>query len=139
LVLLAADLHALSLWLPSVLLPRAQAQAQAQNQAKDAAAAAVSAVVDMQTRRLDGTRVAVWAKLCQVLGAECRRNLQAVKAVAGKYRMTNKPPPDAASQYVESILAPLRCVRASPSIPFFFSPLSLTPVLNLFHPTTDSL
>jgi hypothetical protein len=33
-----------------------------------------------------------------------------VKAVAGKYRMTNKPAPDAASPYIEATLLPLRYI-----------------------------
>jgi len=37
----------------------------------------------------------------------------AVKAIAGKYRMTNKPPPDTASQYVETVLQPLRLFLTS--------------------------
>ncbi len=33
-----------------------------------------------------------------------------MKAVAGKYRMTNKPAPDAASPYIEATLLPLRYI-----------------------------
>jgi len=50
----------------------------------------------------------VWTRICNLLGAECKRNLVAVKAIAGKYRMTNKPPPEVASTYVESVLQPYK-------------------------------
>jgi len=59
-------------------------------------------------RRLEMTRDAVWNKVCSLLSTECKKSLVSVKAIAGKYRMTNKPPPDSASPYVENIVLPLR-------------------------------
>ena len=50
-------------------------------------------------------------------------SLQAVKSIAGKYRMTNKPAPETASNYVKSILSPIRSfidkysMDVPPSIP----------------------
>ena len=61
-----------------------------------------------QQSRLVGTRVAVWGRICVMLGAECKKGLTAVRAVAAKYRMTNKPAPDAPSPYVETVLLPFR-------------------------------
>ena len=110
LVLLAADLFALARWLRSALQPRVASLLP--DAASGAAAAAAHKTVDAclggECARLDATRAAVWARLSALLSADCRRSLQAVKAVAGKYRMTNKPPPETASPYVESVLAPLK-------------------------------
>lgn len=50
----------------------------------------------------------LWTQLLQLIGQECRRPLVSVKGIAGKYRMTNKPSPTAASTYVETILQPLK-------------------------------
>jgi hypothetical protein len=106
-VLLAADLYSLARWLKSSLEPRAIALIPSSS-AADKAKEAVSALLDSECERLDATRKAVWSRLVSLLGADCRRGLLAVKAVAGKYRMTNKPAPDSASPYVETVLAPLR-------------------------------
>jgi Domain of unknown function (DUF3510) len=73
-----------------------------------------------QQRCLTGTRVAVWGRVCSMLGGECKKGLSAVRAVAAKYRMTNKPAPDAPSPYVELILQPFKYVTQSP----FTSPSS---------------
>jgi hypothetical protein len=59
---------------------------------------------------------AVWGKLNTQLCSECKSTLQVVKAVAGKYRMTNKPPPDAASSYVKTILQPIKTFLANHSL-----------------------
>ncbi|KAJ1437160.1 hypothetical protein B484DRAFT_445351 [Ochromonadaceae sp. CCMP2298] len=85
-----------SLQPPSALL-------QQKEQAQD-----VRQVLWAQVRRLTGARGEVWNKATLMLGAECKRVLAAVKAVAGKYRMTNKPAPETASAYVAGILTPLR-------------------------------
>lgn len=50
----------------------------------------------------------IWTKTSSIIGNECKKNLGGVRVIAGKYRMTNKPPPDAPSPYVETILQPLR-------------------------------
>ena len=64
--------------------------------------------LQQQQNCLHGTRVAVWSRVCFLLAADCKKGLAAVKAVAAKYRMTNKPPPEAHSPYVEVILQPFR-------------------------------
>lgn len=58
--------------------------------------------------RLGGTRAAVWLKGRQLLGVDCKKHLSGVRVIAGKYRMTNKPPPDGPSSYVDTIFQPLR-------------------------------
>lgn len=50
----------------------------------------------------------VWGRLSSMICADCKSSLQAVKGVAGKYRLTNKPPPENASPFVVTILNPLR-------------------------------
>jgi Domain of unknown function (DUF3510) len=50
----------------------------------------------------------VWGRVCSLLAGDCKKALAAVKAVALKYRMTNKPAPEAPSPYVEGILQPFR-------------------------------
>lgn len=51
---------------------------------------------------------AVWKRIVTLTAQDCKRPLStAVKAIAGKYRMTNKPAPTSASPYVGTILEPL--------------------------------
>jgi hypothetical protein len=51
---------------------------------------------------------AVWKRIVSLTAQDCKRPLStAVKAIAGKYRMTNKPAPTSASPYVGTILEPL--------------------------------
>ena len=58
---------------------------------------------------LRSTTVAVWLKMSQVVSSECKKGLaSSVKGIAGKFRMTNKPPPDSASPFIEPIFNPLR-------------------------------
>ena len=47
-------------------------------------------------------------QIVQDIVHECCKPLSNVKAIAGKYRMTNKPAPSAASPYVSAIFAPLK-------------------------------
>jgi len=58
---------------------------------------------------LRATTVTLWLKMTQIIMTECKRGLvSAVKAIAGKFRMTNKPPPDTASAFIEPIFNPLK-------------------------------
>lgn len=68
-----------------------------------------------QVGKLARTRDVVWAETCKLLLGECRELLLGVKAVASRFRMTNKPPPTAPSSYVENILKPIRDFMASHS------------------------
>ena len=59
--------------------------------------------------RLTGVRGLVWKEVRHLLLLDCRDVLLLpVKSVASRFRMTNKPPPNAPSPYVENILNPLR-------------------------------
>jgi len=51
---------------------------------------------------------ALWARIAGIIAAECKSGLKAVKSVAGKFRMTNKPAPDTPSGFVVTILKPLK-------------------------------
>eukprot|EP01041_Mallomonas_annulata_P005055 gene5055-10123_t len=53
----------------------------------------------------------LWGRVYHLLEGECKQTLQAVRAIAGKYRMTNKPPPETQSPYVTVILQPIRTTR----------------------------
>ena len=67
-------------------------------------------LLHQQHGRLLGAREAVWDRVSTMLSGDCKKGLTAVRAIAAKYRMTNKPPPDAPSPYVETILQPLKQV-----------------------------
>ena len=79
----------------------------------------VDALLCTQGAKLCQVRLSAMRKLKSDVGAECRRAIlgdmrgqtsggNAVRAIANKYRMTNKPPPEAPSPYVEGVLAPLK-------------------------------
>lgn len=61
-----------------------------------------------QSRKYGAVSAAVWSRALALLSADCKVALQQVKGVAGKYRMTNKPPPDAPSPFVAAILKPIK-------------------------------
>lgn len=63
-----------------------------------------------QCRKYQLISDAVWSRALALLSSECKVALQQVKSVAGKYRMTNKPPPDSASPFVVVILKPIKYV-----------------------------
>jgi hypothetical protein len=66
-----------------------------------------------QSRKYQLISDAIWSRALALLSAECKIALQQVKGVAGKYRMTNKPPPDSASPFVAVILKPVKYVLLS--------------------------
>lgn len=69
---------------------------------------AIRRCFDSVNTRLSTVQAVVWERAAILLTTDCRKSLlSAVKAIAGRYRMTNKPPPDSASPYVESTLQPL--------------------------------
>ena len=68
----------------------------------------ITTCLTKQSEKLENLRVLLWNKSINLLSNDCKRNLAGVKVIAGKYRMTNKPPPDSASSYVETILQPLK-------------------------------
>jgi hypothetical protein len=61
---------------------------------------------------------AIWSRILQLVVQDCKRPLAtAVKAIAGKYRMTNKPAPTTASPYVSTILEPLDALLGAKQSP----------------------
>lgn len=69
----------------------------------------ISSCFKVTQSSLRSTTGAVWLKMSQLVAAECKKGLvSAVKGIAGKFRMTNKPPPDSASTFIEPIFNPLR-------------------------------
>ena len=57
---------------------------------------------------LNLTLKAMYTHFNHLLAQDCKKALSSIKAIAGKYRMTNKPPPNKASSYVETIFQPIR-------------------------------
>jgi hypothetical protein len=68
----------------------------------------ISRLLKAQATGVHKQMLHVFNRISQQLSNECKNSLQAVRAVAGKYRMTNKPPPETASPYVKTVLQPLR-------------------------------
>lgn len=66
----------------------------------------------LQSDKLNSLRERVWVETCRLLSLECKDNLLGIKGVASKYRMTNKPPPNAPSPYVETIFKPIRYITS---------------------------
>lgn len=64
--------------------------------------------LSFQLRQLGGARLKVCERVSSLLCNDCRRAVTAIKAIAGKYRMTNKPAPETSSSYVETVLQPLK-------------------------------
>lgn len=86
-----------------------QAEIAGDRSSRDSIVAAIERCFTSVTERLATAQTAVWDRTATLLTTECRKGLlSAVKAIAGRYRMTNKPPPDSPSPYVESTLRPLR-------------------------------
>lgn len=69
---------------------------------------AINKSLSVQSAKTLSLMNGVWTRLCSMICIDCKSSLQAVKGVAGKYRLTNKPPPDSASPFVSTILNPLR-------------------------------
>lgn len=101
LISLVDDLHRLCVWLDGALTLEATHKLQV-------AGHSVALILSQQTTKLLAVKTIAWEETCRTLTAECKENLQSVKAVASKFRMTNKPPPTAPSAYVETVLAPLK-------------------------------
>jgi hypothetical protein len=102
LVFLFVDLTMCCDWLSSTFLPTLLSLWEAKP------LPAVELFVANESKMLRELALSLWQKTCNMVTADCKRNLSGVRVIAGKYRMTNKPPPDAPSPYVETILQPLR-------------------------------
>lgn len=101
-MLIVEDELALSVWLVNSFAVLAIRQTP-----RLAANEAIIQSIQLSVERLSGLRDAVWTRALSSIASECKRNLGGVRVIAGKYRMTNKPPPDTPSAYVETILQPL--------------------------------
>ena len=114
LMLLTADLAVVAGWLTGPFVGLVENVIRADGAARIVALAlgtqesAVMRALALQGERLLGARVAVWERVCALMAGDCKKGLLAVRAIAAKYRMTNKPPPDAPSPYVDAVLQPLR-------------------------------
>ena len=100
-VLLVLDLHALAGWYGSTFLLNAKRVIKVES-------GAVQSVVEETCNKLRGSALAVWKHVVTLLLIECRGQLAAVRAVAGRYRMTNRAAPTSPSAYVETVLAPMK-------------------------------
>ena len=80
------------------------------NAKKSEMAQSIKTSITSQCNVIKEMRSAIYEKIKSIISNDCKTALSGVKAIAGKYRMTNKPPPDNASQYVSQILAPLKTV-----------------------------
>ena len=69
--------------------------------------ATLKSVLTRRSASLRELAVSMWQQALSVLSSDCRAALTAVKSIAARFRMTNKPPPDSASPYVQTILQPL--------------------------------
>ncbi len=112
LVLLAVDLYHYEEWMKDAYfknvymhLTRYQA---AETQQELSVYSVIKESILFQCNKLQYIRENIWSKICNIISGECKRGLNNVKAIAGRYRMTNKPPPETASTYVASILAPYK-------------------------------
>lgn len=124
--LLASDLESLSHWIESFFinfcenaLPYKRLPPVAIPTPPYYTTSPVSRLLTSQSNGLKQLLFIVWNKIILQLSFECKTALHAVKAVAGKYRMTNKPAPDVASTYVKTILQPVKVFleKKSKSIP----------------------
>jgi hypothetical protein len=108
LMLLAADLAVVAGWLTGPFVGLVDNVLRAAVPAVGTSESASQRTLVLQSERLLGARVAVWERVCALMASDCKKGLTAVRAIAAKYRMTNKPPPDAPSPYVDAVLQPLR-------------------------------
>lgn len=110
-VLLASDLNSLSVWLKDYFISYVEKSLSlSMSEISSNEHSPVYNCINIQCNKLYDIRSILWSRVSNLLGNECKRNLTSVKAIAGKYRMTNKPQPDSASPYVEIILQPYRYI-----------------------------
>jgi hypothetical protein len=107
-VLLSSDLNSLSAWLKDYFISYVESSLGLSMSEISNDNSPVYNCINLQCNKLNNIRSIVWSRVSNLLGNECKRNLTSVKAIAGKYRMTNKPLPDSSSPYVEIILQPYR-------------------------------
>jgi hypothetical protein len=117
--LLCGDMFSLSRWLETGLLAYAQAQLvstfslESNNTSSSSSSSSVvhATLTTAAASLFSVLRKSMLPKIAQLLLQDCRRHLAAVKVIAAKYRMTNKPPPDAQSSYVDVVNSPIKNFR----------------------------
>lgn len=112
LVDLLGDLMLLRAWmrsgLPKLILSKLNGDGVLSSNTESSLQSAIEKSLHVQCLKTLTLMNGVWARISSMLCTDCKSSLQAVKGVAGKYRLTNKPPPEAASPFVTTILNPLR-------------------------------
>ena len=111
LAFLSADLWSLEQWVEIFFQPIALAALSSND-----GAAGVKFLIKARVAELRRLRSAVLGRLQSMLAYECKSLLSSgganvagpVRAIASRYRMTNKPSPEAPSAYVETVLRPLK-------------------------------
>lgn len=120
LVLLAADLLAFKDWLRDCLSQSLAKAIMSDNKIADLAMENVHTQLQSSilhhVNALTTVCHGVWVRAVSIVGMESKRNLGGVKVITGKYRMTNKPPPDSASAYVETVLQPLKLFMSNSNL-----------------------
>ena len=105
-------------WLTSVLpnqvLAIMNSDGSLSNETEKTLGEAVANSLNIQSQKILLLMHGVWSRISSMICSECKTALQAVKGVAGKYRLTNKPPPETPSPFVGTILTPLRYVYKTP-------------------------
>lgn len=107
------DICQLNGWIKTVLIPFTTNKLSFQYQGEQGESAAIiSSMLETLLKRQQNTaqelRPNVRKKIADIITMDCKSGLKAVKSIAGKFRMTNKPPPESPSSYVASILKPLK-------------------------------
>jgi hypothetical protein len=96
--LILIDINTLKQWAQSIWAPLVHAKLQR----------VLTDTCNNAVNKLDDISTALWSKSTKMLISACKDNLKGVKGITSRYRMTNKPAPSSASDYVDTILNPLR-------------------------------
>ena len=96
--LILIDVNTLKQWVQSIWAPLVHAKLQV----------VLIDTCNNAVNKLDDIATALWSKATKMLISACKANLKGVKGITSRYRMTNKPAPSSASDYVDTILNPLR-------------------------------
>lgn len=116
LVDLLGDLMLMRQWmvsaLPDLIFLRIRGDGLYTEEAENSLKNAVSKSLSVQAQKILSLMTGVWLRASSMICTDCKSSLQAVKGVAGKYRLTNKPPPESSSPFVVTILNPLRYAGA---------------------------
>ena len=98
-----SDLSKFLFWMRNIFISDAQRKLTSSDNTKEFSDLLLKRCVDGDTL-LD----LLWGRIFVLIENECRLALQSVRGIAGKYRMTNKPPPDSVSSYISTIFQPAK-------------------------------